>query len=232
MKVMNTWWNIQALYVFSSRSQWPRGLRHELSSPSRTLGSWVRVSLEAWMSVCVYSVFMLLCVVGSGLATGWSPSKESYRLSTRSRIWKSGQGPRKGCRATDRYAFSLRVRGGSPAVIPSLRREPSAPADRLDLHIRTVPCSSARASGFPQSIQASAEEYLWPWEIPSTSFAMHRSAIALSFDAVVSYRQKQRTREREGWRYTSSPSARDGGEWSVSRRGRITHGEGAVVTNC
>jgi hypothetical protein len=38
------------------RSQWPRGLRHEPPSPARTLGSWVRVSLEAWMSVCVYSV--------------------------------------------------------------------------------------------------------------------------------------------------------------------------------
>jgi hypothetical protein len=52
-----------------SRSQWPRGLRHELSSPARKLGSWVRISLEALMSLCVYSVFVLFCV-GSGLATG------------------------------------------------------------------------------------------------------------------------------------------------------------------
>jgi hypothetical protein len=50
------------------RSQWPRGLRHELSSLARILGSWVRISLGAWMSFCVYSVFML----GNGLATGWS----------------------------------------------------------------------------------------------------------------------------------------------------------------
>jgi hypothetical protein len=49
-----------------SRSQWPRGLRHELSSLFRTLGSRVRFPLEAWMSVGVYSV----CVLGSGLATG------------------------------------------------------------------------------------------------------------------------------------------------------------------
>jgi hypothetical protein len=28
----------------------------------RTLGSWVRISLEAWQSVCVYSVSVLLCV--------------------------------------------------------------------------------------------------------------------------------------------------------------------------
>jgi hypothetical protein len=37
------------------RSQWPRGLSHELSSPARTLGSWVGIPLEAWMSVCVYN---------------------------------------------------------------------------------------------------------------------------------------------------------------------------------
>jgi hypothetical protein len=61
------------------RSQYPRGLRHEPSSPAPTLGSWVQILLQAGMSVCVYSVFVLSCV-GSGLATGWSPSKESYRL--------------------------------------------------------------------------------------------------------------------------------------------------------
>jgi hypothetical protein len=43
-------------------SQWPHGLRHESSSFVRTLGSWVRIQLEAWMSVCVYSVFVLFCV--------------------------------------------------------------------------------------------------------------------------------------------------------------------------
>jgi hypothetical protein len=48
-----------------------------MPSPTRTLGSWVRISLKAWMYVCVYSVFVL----GSELATRWSPSKESYQLS-------------------------------------------------------------------------------------------------------------------------------------------------------
>jgi hypothetical protein len=51
------------------RSQWPRGLRHEPPLLARTLGSWVRIQLEAWMSVCVYSVFVFSCV-GSGLAMG------------------------------------------------------------------------------------------------------------------------------------------------------------------
>jgi hypothetical protein len=37
-------------YICRSR-RW-RGLRHEPSSPTRTLGSWVRISLEARMSVC------------------------------------------------------------------------------------------------------------------------------------------------------------------------------------
>jgi hypothetical protein len=59
------WTNL--MFVSSvHRSQWPRGLGHELSSLARTLGSRVRIPLEAWMSVCVYSVFVL----GSGLATG------------------------------------------------------------------------------------------------------------------------------------------------------------------
>jgi hypothetical protein len=53
-------------------SQWPHGLRHELSSLARTLGSWVRIPLKVRMFICVYSV-----CVGNGLAKGWSPSKES-----------------------------------------------------------------------------------------------------------------------------------------------------------
>jgi hypothetical protein len=55
-----------------SRSQWPRSLRHEMSSPTRTLGSWVRNPLKAWMSVCVCSPFVLSCV-GTGLPSGWCP---------------------------------------------------------------------------------------------------------------------------------------------------------------
>jgi hypothetical protein len=58
------WWSLK---VKVCQSQFPRGLRHELSSLALTLGSWVRIPLKAWMSACVYSVFVL----GSGLATGW-----------------------------------------------------------------------------------------------------------------------------------------------------------------
>jgi hypothetical protein len=35
------------LRCFRSRSQWPHGLRHDLSSLTRTLGSWVRIPLKA-----------------------------------------------------------------------------------------------------------------------------------------------------------------------------------------
>jgi hypothetical protein len=41
------------------RSQWPHGLRHEMSSLARTLGSSVRISFEAWM----YSFFPCVCDV-------------------------------------------------------------------------------------------------------------------------------------------------------------------------
>jgi hypothetical protein len=43
------------------RSKRPRRLPHEQSSPAQTLGSWVRVSLKVWMSMCVY--FVCVCVV-------------------------------------------------------------------------------------------------------------------------------------------------------------------------
>jgi hypothetical protein len=72
--MMITWWqNLNCRFTWpyfnEGRSQWPRGLRYEMSSPALTLGSCIRISLKAWISVCVYFVFVL----GSGLAMGWSP---------------------------------------------------------------------------------------------------------------------------------------------------------------
>jgi hypothetical protein len=62
--------NSATVFCFSFHlMQWPRCLRHEMSSPAPTLGSWVRIPLKAWMSVCFPSVFVLSCV-GSGLAIG------------------------------------------------------------------------------------------------------------------------------------------------------------------
>jgi hypothetical protein len=66
--------------LWRSRSQWPCGLGHEMSSPARTLGSWVWIPLETWMFVCVYSVFVSSCVQVAALRWADPPSKESYRL--------------------------------------------------------------------------------------------------------------------------------------------------------
>jgi hypothetical protein len=81
------------------RSQWQRGLRHELSSLARILGSWVRIPLKAWMSVCVYSVFVLPCI-GSGLATGWSLVQGVLPTVCRLGNWKAAKA-HKGCRAIE-----------------------------------------------------------------------------------------------------------------------------------
>jgi hypothetical protein len=48
------------LRILFSRSQWPSGLRHELSLLARTLESWARIPLKAWMFVCV--CFYSVCV--------------------------------------------------------------------------------------------------------------------------------------------------------------------------
>jgi hypothetical protein len=62
-RVSTVFWKINMFLVVNiRRSRWPRGLRHELTSPAQTLGSWVRILLEARMSVFVYSVFVLSCV--------------------------------------------------------------------------------------------------------------------------------------------------------------------------
>jgi hypothetical protein len=85
------------------RSQWPRGQSHELSSPALILGSSVRVPLETWMSMCVYSVFLMSCVQVPALRRADPPSKEFYRLCKKIKKLKSGQGPTKGCKAIYRY---------------------------------------------------------------------------------------------------------------------------------
>jgi hypothetical protein len=52
------------------RSQWPRGLRHELSSLARTLGSWVQIRPKAWPA---FRLGLGCSVCRYGLATSWSP---------------------------------------------------------------------------------------------------------------------------------------------------------------
>jgi hypothetical protein len=40
------------------RSQWPRRRRRELCSLARTVGSWVRISLKAWMFVFAFILYL------------------------------------------------------------------------------------------------------------------------------------------------------------------------------
>jgi hypothetical protein len=49
--------------IIACRSQWPRGLRHEPSSLARTLGSWIRIPLKAWMSVCAFILHFCCSVI-------------------------------------------------------------------------------------------------------------------------------------------------------------------------
>jgi hypothetical protein len=69
----SSWWNAVQWFPWKNTSPLSagillnadhsgRGLTHELSSLARKLGSWVRIPLKAWMSVCFYSVFVLFCV--------------------------------------------------------------------------------------------------------------------------------------------------------------------------
>jgi hypothetical protein len=93
--------------------QWRRGIRHELSSPARTIGSWFRIPLAVWMSLCVYSVFVLFCLYVATLRRADPSSKESYRLCIGLRNKKKrGQGPTKSCRAIDDVILFIRTNGG------------------------------------------------------------------------------------------------------------------------
>jgi hypothetical protein len=51
-----------------------------LSSLVRTLGSWVRIQLKAWMSVCAFILCSCCPVYVAVLRRADPPSKESYSL--------------------------------------------------------------------------------------------------------------------------------------------------------
>jgi hypothetical protein len=55
--------NFKSYDNIKCRSQWPRGLSHELSSLARRLGSWVRIPPKVWMSVlCAFILFVFFCL--------------------------------------------------------------------------------------------------------------------------------------------------------------------------
>jgi hypothetical protein len=53
---------IHLLEVKSSRSHWPRGFRNELSSFPWLLGSWVRIPLKVFMTLCAFILCVSSCV--------------------------------------------------------------------------------------------------------------------------------------------------------------------------
>jgi hypothetical protein len=78
------------------RSQWPRGLRHVLSSLFRTLWSWVLIPLKAWMSVCTFILCLCCLCVGSGHATVWSlvqGVKKDYKAEEEARAQQKAVDP-------------------------------------------------------------------------------------------------------------------------------------------
>jgi hypothetical protein len=101
-----SYFKYEDIISISGRSQWLRGLRHELTSPA--LESSVRIPLEAWMCVCVYSVFVLSSVQVELPCNGLIPRPRSPTFCVkRLKDWKSGQGPTKGCRNIDRYSYPV-----------------------------------------------------------------------------------------------------------------------------
>jgi hypothetical protein len=80
-----------------------RGLRHELSSLTRPLWSWVRIPLRACMLsvyMCLFCVCVVLCL-GRGLATSWSLFQGDLPTVNISGDWKAVKA-HKGCRANQK----------------------------------------------------------------------------------------------------------------------------------
>jgi hypothetical protein len=75
----------------------------KLSSHAPTLGSWVRVPLEAWISVSVYSVLVLSHVCTEAVRRADTSPKKSYGQCVEIRKWQRDQETTKGCRAIDQW---------------------------------------------------------------------------------------------------------------------------------
>jgi hypothetical protein len=94
-------------------------------------------------------LFVLFCVQVVALRWANPSSKESYRLCKRSRNWKSGQGPTKGCRAIDRPIDGIVYNGSShlrsrwmPSLLLQSIVEMAMEIKKKDLSHRNIPHKS------------------------------------------------------------------------------------------
>jgi hypothetical protein len=79
------------------RSYRPRGLRHDLVSLARTLGSWVRISLKVWMSVlCALNLCLCCSVCRQRPSDGLIPIQAVLQIVYRNKKSKRRQRPNKG----------------------------------------------------------------------------------------------------------------------------------------
>jgi hypothetical protein len=136
------------------RSQWPRGLRHETHSPSQTLGSWVRIQLETWMSARVSSVSVLSYVLAAALWRSWSPAQgvlpTVYKIHT-SRLILVGNRPKGLTRKADLLTYRAEA---------FLRNCQLCCYSRTSQHFKTpessLPCSQESSAGpYPESDRSS-----------------------------------------------------------------------------
>jgi hypothetical protein len=75
-----------------SPSQWPRGLKHQLCSTAQTLRLWVRIPLWGMnVYVRLFCIRAVLCLQVEALWLADPPSKEFYRLCSRSRNCKAAK---------------------------------------------------------------------------------------------------------------------------------------------
>jgi hypothetical protein len=103
-----------ASIINEGRSQWPRGLRHELSSLARTLGSWVWIPLKALVSVCAFILCLCCPVCGWRPCDGLNPRPRSPTVCVeRLRNWRRGKGPTNGCSVIDEWLNYKRGSGNN-----------------------------------------------------------------------------------------------------------------------
>jgi hypothetical protein len=120
------------------RSQWPHGLRNELPPPARTLGSWVRDPLEAWMSVCVYSVFVLFCVQVGTLRRAdhqFSSNVGIFYLSHNTYTMNNGKA------VENLLACDTKLSGKCSRMFPRNKLPPSSGSKRKPSKYQQEPCS-------------------------------------------------------------------------------------------